>query len=156
MKKIILSLLSVFILIAAFRNKEITITGNVTNETGSAISFAFITAGSAATTADANGNYKITLNEKQEYLTVSAMGYETQKIKIRRQKVINVIMKAPGREMSEVIVTRPALKSKQLNGKVSSLYYNASPALISNHVTRVMSNIIQKNTAILLKMGFIK
>jgi Ca-activated chloride channel family protein len=134
MKKIILSLLSVFILIAAFRNKEITITGNVKDEAGNAIASATIKAGSVAAITDANGNYQVTTGEKQQYIIVSAVGYITQKIKINKQKVINVIMKQASSALqdsalNEVAVIGYASKSKHLNGKVSGLYYNASPGV---------------------------
>ncbi|MEO8962792.1 MAG: von Willebrand factor type A domain-containing protein [Ginsengibacter sp.] len=93
MKKIMLLLLTVCVLIAAFRNnKETTITGHVNDENGNAIA-ARILAGKSATTADANGNYKINVSEKQQYITFSASEYVTQKVKINGRKNINVIMK---------------------------------------------------------------
>ncbi len=127
MKKIILLLLSVCIMIAAFRNKDITITGNVKDENGNPIS-ATIKAGKVIATADAKGYYTITVGEKQEYLTISAVGYITQKVKISQQKIINVVMK-PGSSalkdsaLEEVAVAGYApLKQKQFSGKVSGVY----------------------------------
>ena len=109
MKKIILMLLSTFFLIAAFRNQEIIVTGKVTDENGNAIA-ATIKAEKAATVADATGNYKIKITGKQEYLTVSAVGFITQKIKINNQKIIDVVLKTAASSlqdsaMQEVVVT---------------------------------------------------
>jgi Ca-activated chloride channel family protein len=109
MKKIILMLLSTFFLIAAFRNQEIIVTGKVTDENGNPIA-ATIKAGKTATVADATGNYKIKITGKQEYLTVSAVGFITQKIKINNQKIIDVVLKTAASSlqdsaMQEVVVT---------------------------------------------------
>ena len=100
MKKIIVLLLSIFIVIAAFRNKEITITGTVKNENGNPVA-ATVKAGSITTTSDSKGNYKITVSDKDEYLVFSAAGYVTQKIKIKNKNVINVIMKASSSAASD-------------------------------------------------------
>ena len=109
MKKIILMLLSTFFLIAAFRNQEIIVTGKVTDENGNPIA-ATIKAGKTATVADVTGNYKIKITGKQEYLTVSAVGFITQKIKIDNQKIIDVVLKTAASSlqdsaMQEVLVT---------------------------------------------------
>ena len=75
------------------------------------------------------------MNEKEEYLVFSAVGYITCKIKIKKQKVINVIMK-PGTSalrsaLQEVVVTseldvekkdkESGYVSKNLAGKVSGI-----------------------------------
>ena len=68
MKKIILLLLAVLIITAAFRsNEKITITGNVKDENGNAL-VATIKGGNSLVTADSNGNYQITVNENEKYL----------------------------------------------------------------------------------------
>ena len=128
MKKIIMLLFSFFIVITAFRNKEITITGNVKDESGKALAAA-IQAGKISTTADAKGNYKITVSDTQEYLVFAAVGYITQKIKIDKKEVINVIMKVRSSALQEVVVTGYGSdKSKTLTGAISDSYYtNQSP-----------------------------
>ena len=128
MKKIIMLLFSFFIVITAFRNKEITITGNVKDENGKALAAA-IQAGKISTTADAKGNYKITVSDTQEYLVFAAVGYITQKIKIDKKEVINVIMKVRSSALQEVVVTGYGSdKSKTITGAISDSYYtNQSP-----------------------------
>ena len=128
MKKIIVLLFSFFIVITAFRNKEITITGNVKDESGKALAAA-IQAGKISTNADAKGNYKITVSDTQEYLVFAAVGYITQKIKIDKKEVINVIMKVSSSALQEVVVTGYGSdKSKTITGAISDSYYtNQSP-----------------------------
>ena len=81
MKKIILLLLSAFILIVAFRSKaKINITGNVKDENANPVA-AIIKGGNDTTTTDVNGNYSIAINENEGYIIFSGVGYKTQKIK---------------------------------------------------------------------------
>ncbi len=124
MKKIILLLLTIFILFAAFDKKEsVTISGNVKDEAGAPVAFTTVKAGNVTITSDVNGNYTIVVDEKEKYLFFSAVGFITEKVKINKQKVINVIMKASSVSMDEVIVTGYAQPGvKQLAGKVSGLY----------------------------------
>ena len=125
MKKIILLLLPLLILIVAFHSKEkITITGNVKDESGSPV-VATIKGGNSVATADANGNYKITVTDKEEYLVFSAVGYIAAKVKIKNKNIINVIMKAGTAALEEVVVTGYA--SKNLAGKVSGIVAFSSP-----------------------------
>ena len=133
MKKIILLLVPMFILMIAFTGKEkITITGKVKDETGNPVA-ATIKAGSKASTADVNGNYKITVSENVAELIFSAAGFTTQKIKIEKRNVINVIMKASLEPLEEVVVTAMAMKKDEavgyapanLRGKVSGLYISS-------------------------------
>lgn len=109
MKKIMLSLLTACVLILAFRNsEETTITGHVNDENGNAIA-ARIIAGKSETTADANGNYKISVSKKQLYLTFSASGYVTQKVRINGRENINVIMKQGSPVVSDISLDERAI-----------------------------------------------
>ncbi len=109
MKKIILMLLSIFILVAAFRSNEITITGNVKDENGNAV-VAKVKAGNTEATSDTFGNYTVTISDNEKYLTFSAIGYITQEIKINKQIIINVVLKIKSSTLQdsalqEVVVT---------------------------------------------------
>ena len=92
MKTIMILLFAVCIALAALAFKNISVVGNVKDEAGKSIA-ALVQAGSFTTTADARGNYQITLGSDQEYLDFSATGYIRQKVKINGQKVINVVLK---------------------------------------------------------------
>jgi Ca-activated chloride channel homolog len=124
MKKTIVLLLSVFILIAAFRNKNIVITGTIKDESGQGIPFASVQAGNTAALADANGTYSIAF-VKQDYLIFSAAGFITSRVKINNRNVINVIMKRSSMDLSAVIVTTalPRKSKGKINGYSS---YSAS------------------------------
>ena len=120
MKKIILLLLCISVVIAAFRNKKIIVTGTIKNENGNSIS-ATIKAGGVVTTADGKGNFTITIDDNQQFLIVSASGYITQKIKINHRKVINVIMKT-----GTVSVKDSALEEVVVTGYASRMLSNLS------------------------------
>ena len=131
MKKIIVVLLSIFIVIVAFRTKEITITGTVKNENGNPVA-ATVKAGSITATSDSRGNYTITVSDKDEYLVFSAPGYVTQKIKINKKNVINIIMKAGASAVSDSAVFEMkaigyGTKSIQSAGIANRFYKNKSP-----------------------------
>jgi len=131
MKKIIVVLLSIFIVIVAFRTKEITITGTVKNENGNPVA-ATVKAGSITATSDSRGNYTITVSDKDEYLVFSAPGYVTQKIKINKKNVINIIMKAGASAVSdsamfEMRAIGYGTKSIQSAGIANRFYNNKSP-----------------------------
>ncbi len=135
MKKIILLLLSAFILIVAFRGEtKITITGNIKDENANPV-VASVRAGKAGTTADVNGNYSITVNEKDAYLIFSVTGYQTQKVKINKRTVINVIMKQGTSALQdsslkeeEIIVTDIGLPTED-----KSLGYASAKRKVSGH-----------------------
>lgn len=124
-------LLAVFIAIAAFRNKDVTITGNVKDENGDAVT-ATVEAAGITTTSDTKGNYQITVGSDEEYLVFSAVGHIKQKVKINKRKVINVVMKLSasalgGSALQEVAITGYAQdKSKQLPGISNSFYTDKS------------------------------
>ena len=124
MKKIILFLVPVFIIIAALGWKEnITITGNVKDEVGRPVK-ATVKAGNVISVADANGNYKITVSETQQYLEFIAPGYISNKIKINKQKVINVILKSHAAALKnssqqDVVVVAKGVQNKEETGNVS-------------------------------------
>src|SRR6476619_296695 len=124
MKKIILFLVPVFIIIIALGWKQnITITGNIKDEMARPLK-ATVQAGNAATVSDANGNYKITVSEAQAYIIYTAPGYRTIKIKINKQKVINVVMKLAASSKKEaskqdVVVVAYGVQDKAVVGNVS-------------------------------------
>lgn len=79
--------------ILAFRQYPITITGKVKDSSGKPVPFATITAGHLKTTADSAGNFTITCDDKEKYITISAIGYSAKKIKIDNRTTIDVVLK---------------------------------------------------------------
>ncbi|MEO6638396.1 MAG: von Willebrand factor type A domain-containing protein [Ginsengibacter sp.] len=124
MNKILLLLLAVFLLFAAFDKKEtITITGNITDEAGSPLVNISVNAGRTSTISDYSGKYKIEIDANEKYLSFAGVGYDTYKVQVNNRKVINIVMKANNNALTEVIVTgyASALKSKS-SGKVPGFY----------------------------------
>ena len=167
MKKIILTLLPVFFLLAAFYDKQtITITGNVMDQVGAPVPFAAITCGHSTSIADGNGSYQITVNENEQYLSFDAVGFVSLKVKINKQKVINVIMTHNQSELTTVIVTGvlgSRAKSKNLRNRYDQsanmkkgFYSPASPLLKRQGGISRMMITTRKNTATLSKMVFTK
>ena len=130
MKKFILLLLPLLIAIAAFRNTaKITITGNVMDTNGNAIKAATVQAAKIASTTDAQGNFSISVSEKTQYLNFSAAGFESQKIKIEKRQVINIVLKAgsptlmdsPEPELTEDKKSTSYNQSTILQGRVAGV-----------------------------------
>ncbi len=130
MKKIILMLLPVFILLAAFHKKEsVTISGNIKDETGAPIANVSVTAGSVAAFSNAKGFYTIMVEDKEKYLYFSGIGFSAETVKINKRTVINVVLKANSMQMDAVVVTAYGIKSK-MEEKASGMFVaGASPSL---------------------------
>ncbi len=119
MKKLIILAVLAFIGVTAFRSNSITITGSVKDSKGSAIPGATITAGHTSTSTDASGNFSLTCNEKEKYISISAVGYVQQKIKINNRTLINVVMKPASSSLNEVVVTGYGIeKRSDITGSV--------------------------------------
>ncbi|MBS1496005.1 MAG: von Willebrand factor type A domain-containing protein [Bacteroidetes bacterium] len=138
MKKIILILLPILIAVLAFKNsRQVTITGYVTNSRGEAVVAATVSAGAQACLTNSNGYYSILVSEKNIYLHFSAVGYQSQKVKINKQIQINVVMADTKAPLDEVVVStghiKKTVKSEELYASVtmtdkSSVGYSGSPA----------------------------
>lgn len=109
-----------------------TITGNIINEQGDPV-MATVRAGNIRAKADAAGNYTIKI-DSETYLQFSASGYDTEKIRIGKQDVYNVVMKSSSAKLDELTfvnknnakmlsIGRP---SPGLNGRVSSAMISPS------------------------------
>ncbi|MEO8111489.1 MAG: von Willebrand factor type A domain-containing protein [Ginsengibacter sp.] len=130
MKKIILMLLPVFILIAAFdRKQSVTISGNITDEAGAPIPNVSVNAGSATAFSDVKGHYTISVDDKEKYLYFSGVGYSAESVKINKRSIINVVMKATNMQMDAVVITGYRTKGK-MEAKTSGMFITgASPSL---------------------------
>jgi Ca-activated chloride channel homolog len=108
MKKIILLMLPIILFgIAAFKqvNNKI-ISGRITDESGNAVPFVAVTIKGLRTgaSADANGQYKISVSETANSLVFASVGYIQQEERINNRSTINVILKKSAQELSEVVV----------------------------------------------------
>jgi Ca-activated chloride channel family protein len=127
MKKIVLLLFPLLISITAFHSaKDIIITGTVTDESGNPVN-ATIHAGKVYAVTDSFGHYRISVNENEKYLIFSAIGFADQKIKIGKQKIINVKLKSSSTASQEVVVVGYGKqKNSMLTGAVAGVTVSSS------------------------------
>jgi Ca-activated chloride channel family protein len=142
MKKFILIAVAACIAIVSFRDKEITITGDIKDELGSPVPFATILEKGTrnATTADANGYYKITVDGQQKYLRVASVGYDAQEIEINNRTIINVVMKKMNTDLNCLIVVttgRPVYLAMPTQG------YSQNKPVNNDYNTEEYSNIAE-------------
>jgi TonB-linked SusC/RagA family outer membrane protein len=74
------------------------------------------------TISDIDGKYKITVSDKNTFLTFSFLGYVTKEIFIGNQKAINVILSENTSNLEEVVIIGyGTVKKRDLTGAVSSI-----------------------------------
>lgn len=141
-RKILLSLIALLgggILFSAAQNKQIS--GTVTGPDNSPIAGATIMVDgtSTGTTTAANGRFTISA-PGNAVLTVSFIGYQTQKIAIANRTNITVKMEEDTTSIDEVTVVAFGTKRKQdLVGSVSKV----KPTIISNSQATSVSNALE-------------
>ena len=105
--------------------QERTITGKVTDETGSALPRVSISVKgkTKGTTCDLNGKYSIQV-QSTDVLIFSFVGYVSQEIKIGKGDILNVKMKGSVHELDEVVM----YDSNVIQGKVAGVAISKSEA----------------------------
>ncbi|MDR2385204.1 MAG: TonB-dependent receptor [Tannerella sp.] len=95
--------------------QNIRISGKVSNDSGEAISGVLIGVRGATlgTTTDTNGEFTVTVPADTCVLQFSFLGYETQEVKIRKQRIIAVTMKEQMKELEEVVVVAFGKQKKE-------------------------------------------
>jgi Ca-activated chloride channel homolog len=140
MKKVILIMLPIIFLgIAAFKqvNNKI-ISGRITDESGNAVPFVAVTVKGSrvGASADANGQYKISVPESANSLVFASAGYIPQEEKINNRNIINVILKKSTQALSEVVVVSAygtKRKSTSVGHATSSLYGKVSGVQVGTY-----------------------
>ncbi len=103
-------------------------------------------------TADANGEYKLTVNNAKSKLKFSFVGFETQLIEVKDQKVINVVLKETATSLDEVVITGyqdiPKVRSTGSVSKVTATEIKESGAVTVDQVLRgKMSGALTMNVS---------
>ncbi len=126
MKRILLMMMPVVLILLAFRPvKTHTVSGTISDEKGSPVSYASVKVkgtGSGAS-ADSKGTYRIMTPNSSATLLFSAVGYETVEVNINGQSVVNVTLKTASLKNQEVLIRGMASK-KNMDGRG---YYSGSP-----------------------------
>ncbi|WP_450782871.1 carboxypeptidase-like regulatory domain-containing protein [Streptomyces sp. NPDC001635] len=115
MKKLLFSLIAIFLLMSFKQFDGRTITGVITDATS-------ILPGASVTTnyskqvvaADLKGRYSIQVTEKDTELKILYIGYKPQTIKIGKRKTINIIMVADTTTLNEVAVVGYGMQPKSM------------------------------------------
>ncbi len=104
---------------------QIKISGTITDKiTGDGIpSVTISTSKENGTTSSIDGTYSITVQDKNQILTFSYLGYKTQKIKADNQTIINIQLEEIETNLNEIVVTALGLnrKTKELGYVVQEL-----------------------------------
>ncbi|MCX6319886.1 MAG: von Willebrand factor type A domain-containing protein [Bacteroidetes bacterium] len=108
MKKLLLLITPLILILLAFRPVTMhTVSGTVTDEKGSPIAGVSIRikGTNTGTSADHNGQFKLTSPSDKAILIFSGVGYETMEVQIAGRSTVNVTMKASVNLGTEVVVT---------------------------------------------------
>ncbi|MGQ0738280.1 MAG: YfbK domain-containing protein [Bacteroidota bacterium] len=134
MKRILLMIMPVVLIFLAFRPvKTHTVSGTITDEKGSPVSYATVKAKgtTAGASADSKGVYRITVPNSGLTLQFSALGYETAEVNISGQSVINVTLKTAALKTQEVVVVGYGGKKV----RDSRGYYAGAPVTSGHYMT---------------------
>ena len=134
MKRILFMLIPVAFILLAFRPVKFhTVSGKITDDTGAPLaSVSVVVKGTNTATLSAqDGRYQISASDKNATLVFSAVGYESQEVKIKGQTTINVSLKTPALALQEVIVTGYGQHRKKSN---TSHNYQLSAAPLQGRV----------------------
>ena len=103
--------------------QSVTVTGNVTDQTGEVVIGASILekGTSNGTITDFDGNYAITVDANAT-LVISYVGYQTQEVALKGKTVVNVVMSEDAQLLQEVVaIGYGSQKKKEVTGSVSSV-----------------------------------
>ncbi len=117
MKRILFVIIPVLLIMLAFRPvSSITVSGKITDESGTPLSNATVRVKGSytSTTSDKDGLFSITVPDKNSILTISSIGYATQELKLSGQAVVMITLKADQASLKEVTVTAGAAKHKSM------------------------------------------
>ena len=116
----------------AQQGKERTITGQVSDDMGPLIGVNVLVKGtSVGCITDFDGNFTLTTTEANPVIQFSYVGYKTQEIAAKEQRVINLMMESDSQLVEEVVVTALGIKRA-----TKALSYNVQE-IKSDELTRV-------------------
>lgn len=136
-----LSVLAVFLLgIPFLYAQNITIKGNVSDANESLMGVTVQVKGtSKATSTDLDGNYTITVSDKNAVLVFSYIGYEKQEVTVGNRTVVNVRMSDNAQLLDEVVVVGyGSVKKSDVTGAIASLRPDERDAATSLSVDNLL------------------
>lgn len=114
MKYLIISFLLLSVAAIGFTPAEIFIEGTVKDESGMPIIGASILETNTKNGAVSNveGKFRLKISKQKTEITVMAVGFQEKKLKITKAQIIQVVLKADSKELSEVVVVGYAAQRK--------------------------------------------
>ena len=106
------------------KRQELTISGKITNEDGQGMAGVTVVlkGSTVGTSADAEGNYTLTVPEGNGILVFSFIGYLAQEVPINNRTTINVSLALDSKALEEVVVVGYGIQKKSdVTGAVSSV-----------------------------------
>lgn len=122
-------------------NGAFTVSGTVKDDQGDLLPGVNIVVKgtTTGTTSDADGKYSLVVPIGDETLVFSFIGFATQEVSIQNRSVIDVVMVADARALSEVVVIGyGTVKKSNLTGAVSSVKMDDLPKIATNNVSNVL------------------
>ena len=144
MKRLMTALMCVLLSFSALAQKKLTVTGVVSDETGSPLTGAgvMIVGTSKGTVTDIDGKYSIEVASGAA-LVYNYIGYETKQIIVRDNKVINVTLTPDKNVLDDVVVIGyGTMKKSDLTGSVSSVSSKAIEAFKTGTVMEALGGQI--------------
>ncbi len=126
-------LLSLILLITTQMFSQITVSGKVSDESGQEIPGVSVNVkgSSIGTVTDIKGEYKISVRDEKAVLVYSFVGMKTEEVKVKRQTVINVVLKDDVVELEECLSIGYAPQKKStFTGAVSRVMYGSSSGIM--------------------------
>jgi len=116
----------VILILLAFRPiTVITVTGSITDDKGSPVAGAsvFVKGTKSGTSSKTDGTYRIVVTKANDVLVFSAVGMETQEVKVKGRSIINVSLTMATNTMSEVVVVGYGrAQKKEMTGSVATVH----------------------------------
>ncbi|RDB07779.1 SusC/RagA family TonB-linked outer membrane protein [Runella aurantiaca] len=138
----LLLLLGWFITLSTLAQSNM-VTGKITSVAGEAIPGVnvLVKGTNTGTTTDANGVYKINSVTNTSLLTVSAIGFVLQEIKVGNRSTIDIVLEEDTKMLSEVVVTALGIKreEKSLGFAAQTINANAVVDAKSNNWVNTLS-----------------
>lgn len=125
MKRILLLIVPVILILLAFRPiTVITVTGSITDDKGSPVAGAsvFVKGTKSGTSSKTDGTYRIVVTKANDVLVFSAVGMQTQEVKVKGRSIINVSLTMATNTMSEVVVVGYGRPRKEMTGSVATVH----------------------------------
>jgi TonB-linked SusC/RagA family outer membrane protein len=124
MRKLLLLFVAIALSIGLLHAQNRTVTGKVTDETGSPIPNASVTVKgkSLGTTTNSEGDFSLTLPGDARILVVTSIGMEISEVTIGDRGVFNISMQAANRNLQEVVVVGYGTQRRgEVTGNIASV-----------------------------------